>query len=99
MIQSDLCFTIKRIRTRAPLFHLEPHLVSLAAELACFAQDLSDEEQAALTLLTLGTLIDLARGSTRTPCDGPKVFAHLKTLYQVLAPKAYFALLEIIAVF
>ena len=32
--------------------------MSLAAELACFPEELNDEEQAALTLLTLCTLID-----------------------------------------
>ena len=95
-IQSDrYILLLRELERRAPLFHLEPHLVSLAAELACFAEELSDEEQAALTLLTLCTLIDLARGSTRTPCDGPKAFAHLKSLYQSLAPTAYLPLLEI----
>lgn len=86
---------LRELERRAPLFHLEPHLVSLAAELACFPQNLNDEEQAALTLLTLCTLIDLARGSTRTPCDGQNAYMHLKQLYRALAPETANALLEI----
>ena len=39
-IQSDrYVLLLRELERRAPLFHLEPHLVSLAAELACFAQD------------------------------------------------------------
>jgi hypothetical protein len=57
---------LRELERRAPLFHLEPHLVGLAAELACLPQGLNDEEQAALTLLTLCPLIDRARGRTRT---------------------------------
>jgi hypothetical protein len=37
---------------------VEPHLVELAAELATFSPHLSEEERAALTMLTLATLID-----------------------------------------
>lgn len=86
---------LRELERRAPLFHLEQHLVSLAAELACFPEDLSEEEQAALTLLTLCTLIDLARGSTRTPCDGTLAYHHLKQLYKALAPESAEPLLAI----
>ncbi len=95
-IQADrYVLLLRKLERRAPLFHLEPHLVSLAAELACFDQSLNDEGQAALTLLTLSTLVDITRGSTRTPCDGPQAFAHLKALYQALAPDEYMPLLNI----
>ena len=67
---------LRELESRAPLFHLEPHLVSLSAEIAAFPEGLSEEERAALTLLTLCTLIDLARGSTRTPCDGMNAYQH-----------------------
>ena len=86
---------LRELERRAPLFHLEPHLVGLAAELACFPQGLNDEEQAALTLLTLCTLIDLARGSTRTPCEGRAAYIHLKRLYEALAPQVAEPLLSI----
>lgn len=86
---------LRELERRAPLFHLESHLVGLAAELACFPEGLNDEEQAALTLLTLSTLIDLARGSTRTPCEGAVAYEHLKRLYEALAPQVADPLLEI----
>jgi exodeoxyribonuclease V alpha subunit len=86
---------LRELERRAPLFHLEPHLVGLAAELACFPEGLNDEEQAALTLLTLCTLIDLARGSTRTPCEGLAAYEHLKRLYEALAPQVAEPLLTI----
>jgi exodeoxyribonuclease V alpha subunit len=86
---------LRELERRAPLFHLEPHLVGLAAELACFPIGLNDEEQAALTLLTLSTLIDLTRGSTRTPCEGQAAYYHLKRLYQALAPQVAEPLLQI----
>ena len=90
---------LRELELRAPLFHLEPHLVGLAAELACFPSGLNDEEQAALTLLTLSTLVDLTRGSTRTPCDGHEAYQHLRRLYQALAPESAEALLDITRVF
>lgn len=86
---------LRELEHRAPLFHLEAHLVGLAAEIACFPPELNDEEQAALTLLTLCTLVDLTRGSTRTPCDGPEAYQHLKRLYTALSPDDAKPLLEI----
>ncbi len=86
---------LRELESRAPLFHLEPHLVSLSAEIAAFPEGLSEEERAALTLLTLCTLIDLARGSTRTPCDGMNAYQHLKQLYTSLAPDSAEVLLKI----
>jgi hypothetical protein len=36
-IQADrYVLLLRKLERRAPLFHLEPHLVSLVAELACF---------------------------------------------------------------
>ena len=70
-------------------------MVSLAAELATFSPHLSDEEQAALTLLTLCTLVDLSRGSTRTPTDGHRAYRHLRKIYRSLMPDDFAPLLEI----
>jgi exodeoxyribonuclease V alpha subunit len=86
---------LRELERRALFFHLDPYMVSLAAELATFSPHLSDEEQAALTLLTLSTLVDLSRGSTRTPADGPKAYQHLRQIYTHLYPDAAPALLTI----
>lgn len=86
---------LRELERRAVSFHLEPHAVALAAELTSLCPYLSDEEQAALTLLTLSTLVDLSRGSTRTPADGPQAYAHLRRIYQHLSPDAAQPLLQI----
>jgi exodeoxyribonuclease V alpha subunit len=86
---------LRELERRAVSFHLEPHAVALAAELTSLCPYLSDEEQAALTLLTLSTLVDLSRGSTRTPADGPRAYAHLRRIYQSLSPEAAQPLLHI----
>ncbi|MBM4293121.1 MAG: hypothetical protein FJ138_18320, partial [Deltaproteobacteria bacterium] len=86
---------LRELERRAVSFHLEPHAVALAAELTSLCPYLSDEEQAALTLLTLSTLVDLSRGSTRTPADGPAAYAHLRRIYRCLSPEAAGPLLKI----
>ena len=86
---------LRELERRAVSFHLEPHAVALAAEVTSLCPYLSDEEQAALTLLTLSTLVDLSRGSTRTPADGPRAYSHLRRIYRCLSPEAAEPLLKV----
>ena len=91
--QSRYIELLRELERRAQLAQVEPYLVELAAELATFSPHLSEEERAALTMLTLATLIDQQRGSTRTPVDGRVGYEHLRELYQRLSPGGAEALL------
>jgi exodeoxyribonuclease V alpha subunit len=72
---------LRKAEDHAPFYHIEPYFVTLAAEIASFAVDLVEEEKAALTMICLTLLIDLNRGSTRTPADGDQAYLHFKKVY------------------
>lgn len=86
---------LRELERRAVAFHLDPSMVGLAVELSSFSPHLNEEERAALTLLTLATLVDLSRGSTRTPAEGHEGYEHLSALYRALSPQHAEPLLKI----
>lgn len=86
---------LRELERRSAAFHLQPYVVGLAIELATFSPYLTEEERAALTMLGLSTLVDLNRGSTRTPVDGREGFEHLSALYRALCPSGAEGLLQL----
>jgi len=86
---------IRELERRSVALNIQPFAVGLAIELTTFSPYLTEEEQAALTMLSLSTLVDVNRGSTRTPVDGRAGYEHLSALYRTLYPEGADGLLKL----
>ena len=74
---------LRDIETGAAALNLSSDTVHLAAEIAAFEPDLSDDDRIALILLIVISLAALEEGSTRCPAAGPE---SVQPMRQRLAP-------------